>query len=163
MGPRLELSELEREDLPFLLELWTDPMVLRWADEFPGLRGWSKSDDAATAWASYRHNRLAKGAAYTQFILRLDGTPIGESFFAPLPDEFSFGRWEKRPGVSCLMGDIKLTPSCWGSGLATQGMRQIVPCSLETPPATYSSSRPMSSTTRPLFGSTRRRASATRR
>ena len=125
--PRLVITELKEEDLPFLLELWHIPEVMRYADEFLGLRGWSKSDDIDTAWAKYQERHAALGPGYTQMILRLvDGTRIGESFFMPLPASFTFGKWEKPEGVESLIGDIKLKPAYWGQGLGTEGMRQVV-------------------------------------
>lgn len=60
-------------------------------------------------------------------ILKLeDGTQIGESFFAPLQEGYSFGRWEKPSGKSSVIGDIKLLPHFWGQGIGTAGMRQVV-------------------------------------
>jgi RimJ/RimL family protein N-acetyltransferase len=121
------VSELREEDLPFLFELWHTPEVFRYADEFPSLRGWSRSDDLQTAWATYREKRAALGSGYTQFILSLaEGRPIGESFFTPLPEGYTFGKWAKPEDVVCLMGDIKLKLEYWGRGLGTEGMRQVV-------------------------------------
>jgi RimJ/RimL family protein N-acetyltransferase len=124
---RVVVAELKEQDLPFLLDLWHTPEVMRYADELPKLRGWSKSDDLRTAWARHHEQRAALGSQYTQLILSLaGGTPIGESFFAPLPDGYTFGRWRKPEGVVCLMGDIKLRPECWGQGLGTEAMQQVV-------------------------------------
>ena len=121
------VSELKEENMPFLFKLWLVPEVMRYADEFPGLRGWSKSEDIEAAWQKYEARRAELGAEYTQLILWFeDGTRIGESFFAPLGEGFTFGRWKKPEGVSSVMGDIKLRPQCWGRGLGTEGMRQVV-------------------------------------
>ena len=118
---------MQKADLPFLLELWHNPEVMRYADEFPRLRGWSKSNDPQSAWQKYQERHEKLGSEYTQMILRLeDGTRIGESFFAPLPAGFTFGKWRKPDELRCLMGDIKLLPQYWGRGLGTEGMRQIV-------------------------------------
>jgi RimJ/RimL family protein N-acetyltransferase len=123
----LAVAELRQEHLPFLLKLWHTPDVMRYADELPRLRGWSKSDDHRTAWATYQQKRAALGTAYTQLILcRADGTPIGESFFAPLPEGYTFGKWPKPEGTLCLMGDIKLMPPYWGRGLGSAGMQRVV-------------------------------------
>jgi RimJ/RimL family protein N-acetyltransferase len=123
----VQVVELRQEHLPFLLKLWHTPHVMRYADELPGLRGWSKSDDPRTAWAAYQQRHAALGNAYTQLILHLaDGTPIGESFFAPLPEGYTFGKWHKPEGILCLMGDIKLEPPYWGRGLGTEGMQRVV-------------------------------------
>lgn len=60
---RIAVAELREEDLPFLSELWHKSQVMRYADEFPRLRGWSKSDDLQTAWArSIGRNALRWGS-----------------------------------------------------------------------------------------------------
>ncbi len=124
---RVTITELREEDLPFLFELWHMPEVMQYADEFPRLRGWSKSDDPQTAWAKYQEKHSALGNGYVQFILSLvDGTRIGESFFTPLSEGYAFGRWQKPENIMCLMGDIKLRPEFWGRGLGTESMRQVV-------------------------------------
>lgn len=136
-GPELTLSELAARDLPFLFDLWHNPEVMRYADEFPWLRGWSKSDDPETAWRLHRERRAELGSEYAQLILWLEGSRIGESFISPLREGYTFGRWEKPDGVRSVMGDIKLVPEHWGHGLGTEGMRQVVewvfrhiPCAL---------------------------------
>ena len=124
---RVTVSELEGADLPFLLELWQIPEVMRYADELPWLRGWDKTDDPNTAWRRYQEQRAELGPEYTQLIVRLpDGTPIGESFLAPLPEGYTFGRWAKPDLVLAVMADIKLLPGYWGRGLGTEGMQRVV-------------------------------------
>lgn len=39
------VTEIDQEDLPFLLGLWRNRKVMRFADEFPRYRGWSRRDD----------------------------------------------------------------------------------------------------------------------
>jgi RimJ/RimL family protein N-acetyltransferase len=100
---------------------------MRHADELPSLRGWRKSDPPAAAWEEYRQRRAASGPLYTQLVIRLpDGRPIGESFFAPLPEGYAFGRWVKPSGVVAVLGDLKLLPEYWGRGLGTEAMVQVV-------------------------------------
>lgn len=124
---RVVVTELMEEDLPFLFELWHTSEIMRYADEFPRLRGWSKSDDLQTAWKTYLEKRAVLGNGYTQLILSLvEGMPIGESFFTPLPKGYTFGKWKKPEAIVCLMGDIKLKPEYWGQGLGTDGMQQVV-------------------------------------
>lgn len=121
------VSEMDEGDLPFLLDLWHNPQVMRYADEFPWLRGWSKADDPRTAWQKHQDMRARYGSGYTQLILRLeDRTPIGESFFMLLPEAYTFGRWRKPDSVVTMMADLKLQPEYWGRGLGTQGMQQVV-------------------------------------
>lgn len=124
---RILITEMMQEDLPFLIDLWHTPEVMRYADEFPSLRGWSRSDHPQDAWAAYRERRTSLGKGYTQLVLRLtDGPRIGESFFTPLPEGYTFGRWQKPQGLLTLMGDIKLAPEVWGQGLGTEGMQSVV-------------------------------------
>ena len=125
-GTTLTVSELTAGDLPFLFELWHKPEVMRYADEFPWLRGWSKKDDPDEVWRLYEERRSEMGSEYTQLILWLRGSRIGESFVCPLREGYSFGRWEKPDGVRSVMGDIKLASEHWGHGLGTEGMRQVV-------------------------------------
>ena len=122
------LTEMTERDVPFLLDLWNRHEVMRYADEFPGLRGWKKSDTPETAWEIYQQKRAELGPCYTQLILYLaDSLPIGESFICPLPEGYRFGKkWEKPTGILCVMGDIKLLPDYWGQGLGTAGMKQVV-------------------------------------
>lgn len=121
------ITEMEREDIPFLQDLWRDPEVMRYADEFPRMRHWSKDTEPEEAWVVYQECRSEQGPPHSQLILRLpDGLRIGESFFAPLPEGFAFGYWRKPPGIVTLMGDLKLLPAFWRKGLGTAGMRQVV-------------------------------------
>lgn len=123
----LLVTELQEADLPFLLELWQSADVMRYADEFPKLRGWTKKENAATAWQRYQEKRAEQGAGYVQLLLRMmDNKPIGESFFTPLPEGYTFGKWLKPEGKRCLMGDIKLLRPFWGQGFGSAGMRQVV-------------------------------------
>jgi RimJ/RimL family protein N-acetyltransferase len=134
--PSVHVTEFQESDLPFLFKLWQTADVMRYADEFPKLRGWTKKDNVATAWQRYREKQAELGAGYIQLILRLaDGELIGESFFTPLPQEYTFGKWQKPEGVLCLMGDIKLLPAFWGRGLGTAGMRLIVEWLFSSTPA----------------------------
>jgi len=131
---RVQVSELVEADLPFLLILWRTADVMRYADEFPQLRGWSKKDDAATAWQRYQEKRAEAG--YVQLMLSLtNGELIGESFFTPLQEGYTFGKWLKPEGVLCLMGDIKLLRPFWGQGLGTEGMRLVVAWLFKNTPA----------------------------
>jgi hypothetical protein len=97
--PELVLSELTAADLPFLFELWHKPEVMRHADEFPRLRGWSKNDVPERAWGLYQEHRAELGREYTQLILWLGSLQIGEAFICPLREGYRFGRWQKPDGV----------------------------------------------------------------
>ena len=50
----LHVTEMMAADIPFLLDLWQREDVMRYADEFPHPRGWTRRDDVETAWAGYR-------------------------------------------------------------------------------------------------------------
>ncbi len=124
---KIVVKEMVKGDIPFLLELWHLREVMRYADEFPRLRGWSKSEDLERAWERYQEKRGEFGKDYTQLIIKLDdGTPIGESFFARLEEGYTFGKWHKPDDIVSMMGDLKLLPQYWGQGLGTTGMRQVV-------------------------------------
>jgi RimJ/RimL family protein N-acetyltransferase len=123
----IKVRVCRRNDLPFLMRLWSVGEVMRYADEFPSMRGWRKSDAPDHAWREYRQRRKRLGPLYTQLVLELpNGTRLGESFFAPLPEGYTFGRWRKPRGTISAMGDIKLLPKYWGRGLGTEAMRQVV-------------------------------------
>ncbi|UCG01198.1 MAG: GNAT family N-acetyltransferase [Candidatus Heimdallarchaeota archaeon] len=123
----LTISEMREADHQFLLDIWHIPQVMQYADEFPRLRGWSKSDDFHVAWSVYQRKRVKLGKNYTQLILWFDeNTPIGESFFAPLNEGYKFGKWEKPDNVISLMGDIKLLPQYWGRGLGSKGIKLVI-------------------------------------
>ncbi|MFW9905185.1 MAG: GNAT family N-acetyltransferase [Candidatus Thorarchaeota archaeon] len=117
---------MQKKDLGFLMNLWYNPDVMRYADEFPKMRGWSRSDNPQAAWTEYIQKRARYGNSYTQLILHLNDDLIGESFFFPLPESYTFGKWLKPSTVKSLMGDIKLLPHYWGRGLASKGMLLVV-------------------------------------
>ena len=123
---RVRVRLLRREEIPFLVSLWNTREVMRYADEFPGLRGWSRKWDPGEAWLEYRRRRARYGPAYGQLIvLAADGRPIGESFFAPLPEGYAFGAW-RMPAKQCtVIGDVKLVREVWGAGLGTEAMRKV--------------------------------------
>ena len=123
----MHVTEMMAADIPFLLDLWNRPGVMRYADEFPFARGWTRKDDTETAWPEYRKKRKELGPGYCQLILRLgDGTPVGESFRFPLDEGFTFGKWEKPEGLRTCFTDIKLDPDWWNKGLGTAFMHLVV-------------------------------------
>ena len=127
MKHRVKVGVLRRGEIPFLLQLWRDPEVMRYTDELPSLRGWTKKTAPSRAWREYVARRRALGPLYTQLIVRtMRGKPIGESFIAPLSDWYEIGPWRKPDGVVTVIGDIKLERRCWGIGLGTSGMQQVV-------------------------------------
>ncbi|MHA2203599.1 MAG: GNAT family N-acetyltransferase, partial [Candidatus Hodarchaeales archaeon] len=123
----LSVSEMREIDHPFLVDIWHTPDVMQYANEFPRMRGWSKSDESREAWSVYKQKRAKFGKDYTQLILWLDeNIPIGESFFAPLQEGYTFGKWKKPSNMISLMGDIKLLPQYWGRGLGSKGMQMVL-------------------------------------
>lgn len=126
IGARVRVRLLRREEIPFLVSLWNTREVMRYADEFPGLRGWSRKWDPGEAWLEYRRRRARYGPTYGQLIvLTADGRPIGESFFAPLPEGYAFGAWRKPEKQCTVIGDVKLVHEVWGAGLGTEAMRKV--------------------------------------
>jgi RimJ/RimL family protein N-acetyltransferase len=124
---RVRIGLVRRDEIPFLIRLWAMRDVMRYADELPSLRGWRKSWDPSDAWREYCALRARVGPLYSQFILRTpDGKPIGESFFAPLPEGYEFGPWRKPRGKKAIMGDIKLLPRLWNQGLGSEAMPKVV-------------------------------------
>ncbi len=123
----IHVTEMMAADVPFLLDLWGREEVMRYADEFPHPRGWTRKDDVETAWAEYRRRRKSMGNDYAQLILRLGNRqPVGESFRFPLDNRFSFGQWRKPMELRVLMADIKLLPEHWGEGLGTAFMGLVL-------------------------------------
>jgi RimJ/RimL family protein N-acetyltransferase len=123
----IHVTEMMAADVPFLLDLWSLTDVMRYADEFPHPRGWTRRDDVETAWAEYRRRRKAMGNDYSQLVLRLGNRqPVGESFRFPLDNRFSFGKWAKPMELRVLMGDIKLLPDHWGHGLGSAFMTLVL-------------------------------------
>lgn len=126
-GARVRVGLLRRDEIPFLASLWNTREVMRYADEFPRERGWNRKWEPEAAWDEYRKRRARLGFEYSQLILRSpDGTPLGESFFAPLPDGYEFGAWQKPKKKRTVMGDLKLLPEFWGRGIGTEAMRKVV-------------------------------------
>ena len=126
MLARVKVGVLKRDELPFLIRLWHMPEVMRYADELPELRRWRKTDDPSRAWREYLRRRKALGPLYTQLVVRLpNGKPIGESFFAPVPPDFTIGPWSKPSRTVTVIGDIKLLPKYWGRGLGTEAMIKV--------------------------------------
>jgi RimJ/RimL family protein N-acetyltransferase len=125
MKETILVSEMNREDLPFLLEFWRNRNVMRFADEFPRYRGWSRRDDIDSAWARYLVKRDELGAKYQQLMIRLaDGSRIGESFIAPIHRKI--GQLRIPSETTTVIGDIKLLPEYWGRGLGTSAMKLVV-------------------------------------
>ena len=123
----LHLNEMMAADIPFLLDLWHREDVMRYTDEFPHPRGWTRRDDVETAWTAYRHRRKMMGHDYAQLILRLGNrTPVGESFRFPLDNRFTFGQWRKPMELRTTMTDIKMHPDHWGEGLGSGLMGLVV-------------------------------------
>jgi RimJ/RimL family protein N-acetyltransferase len=116
---------MKKDDIEFLKELWYNKEIMKFADEFPRKRGWSKRTETKKAWKIYNQKQEKFSSSYSQLILRLDdGRKIGESFF--FPSYHKFGKWKKPIGKKTIMADIKLLPDYWGQGLGTKGMKQIV-------------------------------------
>jgi len=122
---RIRLRTMEKRDLPFLLSLWNDPRVMRYAGAKQGKR-WSEKP-METWYQRYLKKAEPEQREEIQLIIELqDGTRIGES-----------GCGKRRKGWSCKgyappqdklvgMTDVKLVPNYWGKGYGTEAMREVV-------------------------------------
>ncbi|MBD3286172.1 GNAT family N-acetyltransferase [candidate division WOR-3 bacterium] len=121
---KLLLTEAREDDLDFLLGLWNDPRVMRYAG-YPDGRCWSRAD-IRKWWSRYQAEHTRWAGDDVQFIISFsDGTHIGESHYGPVPKGFEVGDWRNPEGVYCFMADIKLLPEHWGKGFGTAGMRMV--------------------------------------
>lgn len=48
---------MQFSDFKFLFDLWYNPDVMRNADDFPKMKGWSKFDTPQAAWIKYKQKR----------------------------------------------------------------------------------------------------------
>lgn len=122
---RVLLTEVREQDLDFLLGMWNDPRVMRYAG-YPEGRGWTRAD-IRKWWSRYQAEHTRSAGDDTQLVISFsDNTPIGESHYGPVPRGFEVGDWQKSEGLYCFMTDVKFLPEHWGKGIGTAGMGMIV-------------------------------------
>jgi aminoglycoside 2''-phosphotransferase len=119
------LTEVTKDDLPFLLKLWNDPRVMKYAG-YPEGMGLSEAD-IKRLWDKYRIEHAKYGLDDTQFVIKDGGgTRLGETRPAFIPEGLIIGDWRKPEDTKCFMTDIKLAPRYWRQGIGTDGMRLVM-------------------------------------
>lgn len=74
----------------------------------------------------YKLSKKAPGFNSEQYIILVDGAPVGEAAFGMLPNGFVFGTWEKSFSRRCALADIKLMKRFWGRGIAYGALMQLI-------------------------------------
>jgi len=122
---RVRLRTVERRDLPFLLSLWNDPRVMRYAGAKHG-KGWNEKDIESWYQKYLKRAKHDPPEAIQLIIELLDGTPIGESGCGIRKKGWSCKGYEAPSGKLVGITDVKLAPNYWGKGYGTEAMREIV-------------------------------------
>lgn len=108
--------------LKFLLKLWNDPEIMRYAGF---ARNWDYSQ--IKEWYNrYKKQRATYGSTETQFILKLaKATLIGESGLFRLRKGWSCRNYKTPMNKLVLMADVKLSQPYWNKGYGTEAMQEI--------------------------------------
>lgn len=131
---RLTLTPLRRSDIDLLIDLYTDPDVVRFAGE-------SMHEDEIRRQLPVWTRRGANGSLGIWCVSdNATGEKLGTAALLPMPvdeDRTDFGLL--RPG-SMPDADIEigffLKPAAWGSGYATEACRRLVAFAFEESPLT---------------------------
>lgn len=120
---RVFLHPVNHRHLRFLLRLWNDPEVMRYAGS---AKDWDEVQ--MRRWYDGYRERVAKrGNTERHFIHRLrNGTLVGESGLGALPRGWSCRNYEAPRGRLALMTDVKLAPAFWNRGYGTEAMKAVV-------------------------------------
>jgi len=122
---RVRLRTVEKRDLPFLLTLWNDPRVMRYAGAKHGRR-WSEKD-IEDWYQRYLKRAKPDQPEEIQLIIELqDGTSIGESGCGIRRKGWSCKGYTPPAGKLVGVTDVKLAPNYWGKGYGTEAMREVV-------------------------------------
>jgi RimJ/RimL family protein N-acetyltransferase len=120
---RLLISPVAKKDLRFLLRLWNDPGIMRYA-------GFARNWDyhRIKEWHERYLKRLEKlGPTEIQFIHRLkNGKSIGESRLGRLRSGWSCPNYQAPQNKLILMADVKLLKPYWNRGYGTEAMKAMV-------------------------------------
>lgn len=118
----LLIHPMTQRHLEFLLKLWNDPQIMRYA-------GFAKNWDykQIKRWYEKYKKRLAKyGSTEIQFIHKLKkGTLIGESGLGRLGAAWSCPNYKAPRDKLVLMTDVKLAKSFWNKGYGKEAMKAI--------------------------------------
>ena len=121
--PRLVLRPIAEDDLDFLLSLWNDPVIMRFAG---GIRNWSRPDILEWFGKYARRHPSFPDDLFPEevhFLVRLrDGQRIGESGLGRLPEAWGCKGFKVSPGKSAGMCDVKLARQFWSLGYGTEAM-----------------------------------------
>ncbi len=120
---RLSIYSINQRHLRFLLKLWNDPEIMRYAGF---ARNWSYAQ--IKEWYNKYKEKLAKyGNTEIQFVLKIrNGKLIGESGIGRLRVDWSCRNYKTPKGKLTLMTDVKLTKPFWDKGYGTEAMKAIV-------------------------------------
>lgn len=120
---RLSCFPINRGHLKFLLRLWNEPEIMRYAGF---AKNWSYTQ--IKEWYKKYKKRLEKhGNSEIQFIHKLrNGRLIGESGIGRLKVGWSCRNYKTLKGKLVLMTDVKLVKHFWNKGYGTEVMKAIV-------------------------------------
>lgn len=118
----LIINSINRRHLIFLLNLWNDPVIMRYAG-FE--RNWNY-EDINNWYERYLKRKARFGNTEIHFVVKLkDGTLIGESGLGRLRKNWSCKNYKSPINKLSLMTDIKLIRKFWNKGYATEAMKAI--------------------------------------
>jgi RimJ/RimL family protein N-acetyltransferase len=120
---RLSICPVTQRHSKFLLKLWNDPDIMRYAGF---ARNWSCAQ--IKEWHRKYKKRLIKyGNTEIQFIHKLrNGRLIGESGIGRLRVGWSCPNYETQKDKLVLMTDVKLAKPFWNKGYGTEAMKAIL-------------------------------------
>ena len=120
---RLLIAPVTQKDLRFLLRLWNDPEIMRYA-------GFAKNWDYSQIkeWHQRYQKRLERlGSTEIQFVHKLKrGKSIGETRLGRLESGWSCRGYQVPKNRLTLMTDVKLLRKYWNKGYGTEATKAIV-------------------------------------
>lgn len=121
--PRLLIYPIDVRHLRFLLRLWNDPVIMRYA-------GFSKNwdySDIKNWYEKYKNNQKKYGSTDVHFVLKRKNGPLfGESGLGRLRKSWSCPGYKSSKDKLTLMADVKLEKNFWNQGYGTEAMKAIV-------------------------------------
>jgi RimJ/RimL family protein N-acetyltransferase len=119
---RLVIYPATQKHLGFLLRLWNDPEIMRYAGF---ARNWDHGQ--IREWYGRYRNRVAKyGSTEVQFVFRLrSGMLVGECGLGRVRSGWECRDYRVPPGQIVVMTDIKLKKLFWHKGYGTEAMKAI--------------------------------------